>query len=306
VIPGSDLEITWHGADGSTWPLLDITAPVQLSKQSLAGLHMPAVTQQWTAAAHIAGRRRSGIVRDGRELELTVHVGDLNTPVRLGQDWRDLDARWWSSLSDEVPGRLVVSSSSGSRSLQLWLQEAPDPAYLTDPAIRGTQRYSLVLAAEDAYWSGSEITVPFEYAISDDQDYYGGRDGSGAGPDFFISGGSQFSNATVTNPGEIPAYPRYLITAPFASAVVGPGNDVVTLPFQQVNSQRVLIDTDPRVLSIVDGQGNDLWPLVGSGIDPIFAPIPPKATVPMTIELTGAETGSGVYVSLTPQFRRAW
>lgn len=306
MIPGTDLEVTWLGADGSVWPLTDVTEPVQLSKKSLLGLHLPKMAQQWSTSARIPGRRRTGVVLEGQEVELRVHVGDLVGEPRRGEQWRELNDRWWSSLSEEDPGTLVVSSTSGTRSLQLWLEEATDPAYLTDPAIRGSQGYDLVLGAEDAFWSGPELTVPFEYVTSDDQDYYGGRAGGGAGPDFYISGGSQFSNATVTNPGDFDGYPRYLITAPFASAVVGPGNDVVTLPFQTVGSQRVLIDTDPRVLSIVDGEGNDLWPLVGSAIDPIFAPLPRRSTVPMTIELEGAETGSGVYVSLTPRYRRAW
>jgi hypothetical protein len=112
--------------------------------------------------------------------------------------------------------------------------------------------------------------------------------------------------STVTNPGQVEAYPRYLITAPFRSVIVGPGDKLITLPFQQVGSQRVYIDTDPRVQSIVDGDGNDLWPLVGSAIDPLFAPIPKKTTVPMTIVLDSPAPGAGVYVSLTPLYRRGW
>ena len=58
--------------------------------------------------------------------------------------------------------------------------------------------------------------------------------------------------------------------------------------------------------SIINGNtGDNLWPLMGTAaID--FASIPPGGTVPITIQVTGASSGTSVYVRVTPYYRRAW
>lgn len=306
------LAIDVLGADGSQWHLLDPTSGVQLPG-GISGLHLPGREPQWSQTARIPGRRRRGVTVAGKQVVMNVHVGDLQQPYRVDEDWRLLDAAWWRALGGgEQPFTLSVSNGLTDilgrpdvRSLQLW-DESEDPGYIQDPAMAGSHDYEVHAGAESAYWTGPEVTRKFEYSTSDAEDYYGGAAGSGFGPPFHISGAVQFSSAAIPNPGELPAYPRYRINAPFNSVVVGVGDDVVTLPFSQVLSQQVLIDTDPRVLSIVDAQGHDLWPLVGTAIDPIFAPVPPGSSTPLTIAMDGADVGAYVEVSLTPLYRRAW
>jgi hypothetical protein len=300
------------GADGSVWELLDPRSGVTLSG-GISGLHLPPASAQWSETARIPGRRRRGQTVGGRETQMRVHVGDLFAPRRVGEAWKQLDGAWWHALGGgDAPFTLRVTNdrfdAAGRpdvRTLQLW-DATDDPGFAADPEVHGSAEYDVTASAEAAYWSGPDLVSSFDFSAEDSQDYYGGLVGGGFGPPFYISAGSQFSNATVFNPGDVDAYPIYVIRAPFLSAVVGIGEDLVTLPFAQVATQRVVVNTDPKVLSIVDGNGNDLWDLVGGGIDPLFAPVPPRATTALTLALDGADTGAGVDVHITPQYRRAW
>lgn len=306
------LSIDVLGADGSEWHLLDPTSGVQLPG-GITGLQRPATETQWAQAARIPGRRRRGATVSGRELTMRVHVGDLRRPYRVDADWRLLDAAWWRALGGgEEPFTLRVDAGTTDalgrpdvRTLRLW-DTTVDDGYVVDPAIAGSAEYAVTADAESAYWTGPEVVETFAYQAGDEQDYYGGTAGGGFGPDFYISGGTQFVQASIANPGDVPAYPRYRITAPFDGVTVGVAGEVIVMPFAQTASQQVIIDTDPRVQSIVDAQGIDLWPLVGTAIDPIFAPIPPGASIPLTIAMGSADIGSAVQVALTPLYRRAW
>lgn len=300
----SEVTVTWLGADGTSWNLLDPKSPVQIIG-AFAGLHFPESTSRWTSTARIPGRKRRGVVHDGKKVSFRLHVGDLFAPVRVGPEWRDVDARWWQAMPEDAPGVLTVTTARGARSLQLWLDEAPDPMFATDPAIVGSQEYEVTLAAEAYAWSGEELTYPFEYADEGGDDFFGGAAGGGYGPPFVIGGASMFQTAEVSNPGDYDVFPRYKLTAPFGSATIGIGDDLVTLPFGSDVGQEISVDTDPEQLTIVNEAGTNLWPLLGSAPDPLFAAIPPGATVPITIELTAADAGAEVEVSFTPLYRRA-
>lgn len=304
-----DIAIDLRGVDGSLWHLLDPRSGVQLAG-GVKGLSVPVPTAQWSESATIAGRRRRGVAYAGRDVTMRVHVGDLHQPVRRGPDWRRLDAAWWSAVSPDAPCTVAVDAGLTDalgrpdvRTLQLW-DASDDPGFGYDPAQVGSAVYDMDLQAESAWWSGPDVVRRFNYQSSGSANYYGGS--TGLGPPFIIGAGSQFASASIDNPGQRPAYARYRVFAPFGSAAVGLPGQLIPLPFSQVASQQVVIDTDPRRMTIRDGAGNNLWPLVGAGLDPIFAPIPPGASVPLTIVLDQPADGAGVEVSLTPLYRRGW
>ena len=256
----------------------------------------------------------------GRTIEMRILVGDTAGAIRRGEPWRQLDEAWWTALGGgEAPFTLRVTTPGvdllgrpKQRYLQLW-DETLDEGMNVDPAQHGRGAYTVTAEAEAALFSGLKVTAPFVYNPADDVDYYGGP--AALGPPYYVGGGSQFTNATITNPGQTDAWPLWVVTAPFSSASVGlVGRNargemvpmIVPLPFEQIRSQQVVIDTDPRRRSITDGAGNNLWPLIGPGLDPLFAPVPPGVSVPLTITLDNPAAGSRVDVALTPEFRRAW
>ena len=309
----SGLAIDVLGVDGSVWHLLDPFSPVQVVNASIVGLQLPTSTGQWSETAGLDGRRRRGRTVAGRDASFTVVVGDSYPPRRYDDAWRVLDDAWWTALGGgDEPFTLRVSTTGVDalgrphvRTLQLW-DESKDAGTSVDSALAGVARYEVAAAAETPWWSGPEVTARFAFNPGAEVDYYGGADGGGYGPPYYIGGGSQFAEAAITNPGQQLAWPRYRISAPFGSASVGLPGKVVPLPFGQVTSQAVVIDTDPRHRYIRSAEGDNLWPLIGPGVEPIFAPIEAGSSVPLSITLDRAELGAAVEVSLTPEYRRAW
>lgn len=299
------INITWTGVDGSVWDLTGGTQGVILST-GVGGLNLPAFTQQVSKAARVPGQRYLGTVYDARSFPLTVHVGDVWTAPRVGADWLTLDAAWWASLSAEATGRLTVTTSNGGRSLACRLASTPDPAYPFDPSDQGSATYPLTLSADKPFWTGPDITVPFPYPASG-ANYYGGGSGT-KGPPFTIGSSSALANATITNPGDRPAYLRYVFTGPGTPwfEINGHRTTLPTLGSGQV----VSIDTNPlasnAVQDISSGGSVDFWPFMGA--HDFWIAVPPKTSgfpIPMGIA-SGVSGASGISVTLTPQYMRAW
>ncbi|MEI4273930.1 hypothetical protein TEK04_19590 [Klenkia sp. LSe6-5] len=295
------------GADGSVWSLTTRGAPAQLLG-GITGLFNADGETRWTTRD--VGRRRRGRIVQGRSVSFQVLLGDNLHPSSA--PWRAVNAAWWAALGggdDPFTLRLTLPETDSLgrpdvRTLQLWDTSTDPGTSAVFSPYAGRAVFPVTAEAESAFWSGPEVTASFVYNPAADVDYYGGPDG--LGPPFYIGGGSQFDNATISNPGQTPAWLRWAITAPFSSASVGVGGDLIPLPFAQVLSQRVVIETDPRRRSITDGAGNNLWPLIGPGLEPLFAPVPSGMSVPLSIVLDNPAAGSRVDVALPPEYRRAW
>jgi hypothetical protein len=302
------------GADGSVWPLLQHGAPAQLV-DGITGLFSPRGETQWVERR--AGRRRQGRKVSGRSIRFRVMVGEHQQPGSAS--WLAVDNAWWTALGGgddpftlrvtspglDVLGRPVV------RTLRLWDESEDEGTGAVFSAAKGKAIYTITAEAEAAYWSGPAVRELFEYQPGEEADYYGGASGTGYGPPFVVGGGSPFSQASISNPGDVEAYARWTVTPPFSAASVGlpalPGGQprVVPLTFSQVSSQQVVIETDPDRRSITDGRGTNLWPLI-RGVDPLFPPIPARTDVALAVTLDQPAAGSAVEVVLVPQHRRAW
>lgn len=306
------MKLTVIGADASTWDLLDPTSPVTLTG-GIKGLHVPTVSGVWSDTAAGDSRRRRGRVVAPRQVVMKVHVGDLVGTYRDGVDWLPADSAWWTALGGgETPftlqldlERLDALGRPDVRHLVLW-DESEDDGYDVDPSGPGSQDYVVQASPESPWWAGPTVTARFAYNPVAAANYYGGS--TGLGPPFVISAGSQFRNAAIPNPGQRPAWLEYRVIAPFgyAEVGVGAGDRVVPLPFSQVAGQQVVIVTDPRRRSITDGAGTNLWPLLAPGLEPLFDPVPPGASVPLHVRLDDAALGAAVEVSLVPEYRRGW
>lgn len=298
-----DLQVLWEGVDGSIWDLLNPLSPVRA--MSLEGLGLPSFTNSWSKSPARDGQRYESTVWDLNTVTVTVEVGDAYIPDgytrrRRGEDWRQLDRSFRASLSPELEGRLVVISGVGRRELAVRLVAPVSPPSKIDPAVLGYATYQLQLTAGDEpWWVGNEVAAVFPWSDTS-QPFFGGNSGSTL---LYISVASVFSSAVIPNPGDRPAYARWWARGPFGSLRVGVGEEVVVLPLNLGADQAVYVDSLAQ--TIVDGQGGNLWPLMGY-VNPTWAPIPAGESVPLHIEMDGAAAGAVVGVSLRPRYNAPW
>lgn len=287
--------LTLHGVDGSVWNLLDRSSPVHLL-DGMGGLHLAPATNRWARTARRSGRRWKDVATDSREFTMNLRVGDADPPYRLGDEWRALDGQFWKALAYDRSARLVVN---GERSLTFRLDDDNDHVYPKDPALYGKAVYSVACIADRPEWQADTVTATYSFAQTTPTNYYG----SGEGPPFVISTPDVARTATITNVGDMPAYPLWRITGPATTAVVGIGDRLIQIPFSRQAGQQIVIDTEAQ--TITDGAGVSLWPLMGyTPVD--FAPIPPGGRMPIAIGLEDGADSSQIQVTVTPLFRRAW
>lgn len=288
--------LTLLGADGSSWDLLDPLSPTQLVG-GMGGLHLPTSTGRWTQTARRSGRRFKDAVTDYRQFTMTVRVGDVIPPFRVDDDWRALDGQFWNSLRTDATSTLVMN---GNRSLTFRLDDSNEHEFPQDPSMRGQASYLIACVADRPEWLGNTAVSTYTFGPDTGTDYY---NGVSLGPPFTISAPSVSRRASISNVGDLPAYPVWTITGPATSARVGVGSRVISIPFPLLAGQQVIIDTE--ALTIVDAQGNSYWPQMGSQVVD-FAPIPPGGQVQIVVGLENGTATSEIDVRLTPRFRRAW
>lgn len=294
--------ITWTGVDGSTWDLLNGTT-VRLAK-GYSGLHLPSFTQVTSKASRIPGQRYLGTTYNARDVILPIIVYGAQ-----GDSWRAADDAWWQSLSPEDTGTLTVTTDAGSRSLDCRLGAASDPALDMYPGRQGVGQYALTLEADQPFWTGPDIVQSYQLPATDtSQNYYGGSGGGGVGPPFYITAGSVLTQATISNPGDRPAYARLTFTGPGQPTFTIAGG-TTTLP-QLVAGQSISIDTNPTassaVLDVTGGGASNFWPLMGA--HDFWHAIPAGAVgypIPLVFS-GGVYAQSTVTVTVTPLYNRAW
>jgi hypothetical protein len=289
----------WDAWDGTSWRLSSRDSGVFLLA-GVRGLTMPPIDRFSSASPAVAGSRYRGNRTDEREAFWPVKVWNDQS----SQDWIEYDRAWWKTLDPDKVGSWVVTQPNGDkRSLRLRFVDDGNPSFDTDPARAGWTRYGITLVAEEPYWMGDPITR--EWAASNPVDFFG----ASGGPSFFISSGHTLDNATITNDGNVEAWPVWRIDGPTTSVDLGVDGQTIEVPFTIAAGEAVVIDTDPRVQTAVQYDTVD-GVLQLPGLDRTedlgevgFAPVPAGASVPLDLNMVG--TGN-VSISLVPRYYRAW
>jgi hypothetical protein len=275
------------GADGSTWPLMGLgPSPVKLANE-IGGLHLPRVTHLWAQTARGSGRQWRGSRLESREFSLNVYIPDLSDA-----------ALFFEALSYDDTSQLVVNAS---RTLSFRLDEENDFVPVKDPSLKSDVVYPVHCIADRPEWTGTPTTATFPYQATSTTNFFGGGSGT-KGPLFYISAADLLKTASISNPGDLPAYPVWTIQGPLSTATVGVGNATITLPFPLQSTDYVIIDAAAQ--TIVDGQGNSLWPFMGYQAVS-FAPVPPGDLVQVAAGMSGGGSGAQISLTLTPLYRRA-
>lgn len=285
--------LTWTGADGQVWDLSDPSSGVVLSDGGITGLGMPPMTRYSATAPAVAGSRWKGWRVDEREVFLPVFIFSSSSSAQ----WVSRDRAFWAGVRPDAYGVLTYSTADGeSRSLRCRFSDDGTYSVSRDPNLTGWSLYGLTLVADEhPLWEGTRQR--WEFSAGTTAPFF-----SGAGGVVTISPSQTLSDASVTNLGDVDAWPAWSVTGPVDQISLGVGGGTVTYLAPVAAGQTVSIDTDPREMSVVDGSGVDL----SANATFRALPCPPGNPVELDIEASGAGAAARVSMTLTPQYFRAW
>ena len=295
------LHFLWHAWDGMTWDIgaVDGSSGVTLAA-GVRGLDFPQIDWHTSESASVDG---------AQDRSWRIPARDVFWPLRIWQDaksqeWLDYDAAFWRTMQPGRYGTWEVQQPSGvARTLRLRIQDPGDWEMGTDPALLGWAKYGRRLTAPDPYWRGDPIVRSWTTATG--SDFFGGV---AKAPPFIISPASTVSTATLTNPGDVPAWPVWTVYGPATAATLGIVGQTVSVPFAVASGKALVVDTDPRAQTayLYDVSGGELVnPVERTGdLGAVgFAAIPPGESVTLSLALTGSGT---IQCRLVPGWLRAW
>lgn len=284
------------GADGSGWNLTTGFEGVKLLG-GILGFDDPEFTAFWTERIGDGDRWR-GTRLNRRLVTMKFRVGKGET----GLAWRDLDRAWWKAVKrDGIMLLDVVLEDASHRYLPLRLDRATGAEIDFDPALTGYRLYLVTMVAEDPYWRGDDIVETWAFSTAG-ENFYGGSGGGGFGPPYYLSSSSGFGEAQVSNPGDVPAWPRWKVTGPCSGATLTVDGHAVAIPVAIPALTSIYIHTEPP-----DVFGDFLeskWHVMTGSTD--FAAIPVGAAVTVTAQMSEPAPGAGVTMVITPRYERAW
>lgn len=305
--------MTWTGWDGSEWDLLSPNSATLLMAGA-RGLNMPSLTDYTSESPAVDGTRFRGSRTNQREVFWPLLVyGDAGS-----QAWVEYDRAFWNTLRPGMSGVWTVTHPNGeTRSLRCRFKDDGGQSYDVDPSLVGWAAYGITLVADQPYWEGPAVTRTWKPSAP--TPFLGT-----GGPPFTISPGSSLGKATMNNPGDVDAYPLWVLTGPIDSASVGMSGKVTEYQAGIAAGKTVVIDTSPdqqRVAEIVAPPdalkvGSDEWSdylstAVASGTDRVLnlgkvafnAPIPTGKSVSLSLAVAGTGT---VTAAIVPYYNRAW
>lgn len=290
---------TWYAPDGSVWPLMDEDSGWFTLPDGISGLGAESI--QITTDR----RPRGGVrVRHIQPIERTItwglHVYSDESHQEFVDRWRAV-MHAFDQTSELGPGWLEIARPNGSaRRIQAYYQEGFDGeaglGVLSDSAV-------ITLLCEDPYWQDATPTV-IRRGYAEGVPYLA--------PYPTVSSAHVLGETTVTNPGQVIAWPEWLITGPASglTATLGTTGEAFTIDPNATPSpahgnllagEQVTIRTDPPQVRGPDGSnwigaldwpGAELWGLPAREHQVIFG-------------LAGAGPGSQVQLTFYPRYKSA-
>lgn len=284
--------IWWEGWDGSNWSLSDEESGLVLMRGA-RGFGGISIEHHRDQHASLAGSRWRDFRALDREIFLPIHIYSDGS----SQDWVEHNRAFLKTMRAGRQGWIhIVHPDGHHRRIQVRYEKGLEEAYEMDPAFYGWATYGVYLNAEQPYWERA-TPVGDIWRAPEPVYFFGAGATPGSGPPFGISDERNASTATITNPGDVEAWPKWIYRGPATSATVGVDGRTVEIPIALLAGESVTLDMDPRQQVALRENGTDVTGDLGS-FD--FAPIPDGATVPLDIELVG--TGGSIELQLTPLY----
>lgn len=282
--------MSWTGVDGSVWPLSDVYSFPAMGR-GVKGLHMPEMTVFESSTPLVPGVDITGYALPKRKV-----YWPLMFAAESADAWAASHAAFFDSFHPVEMGTWTVGTGDQARTLQLRGDFRGDYAFGMDPFVSGWAMIGVELEAPRPLWQGKPVGRTF-YA-EDEIDFIPDEDGD----DYYPSPNATFSTATLRNPGDEPAYLKWIVRGPHPANTLslGVSEADVEVPFTVDEGSELRIDTDPASESYATLDGVDVTDQLGFQV---FAPIPRRGVSTLTIEHTG--TGS-VRAEVVPLHWRAF
>ncbi|MDD7930065.1 phage tail domain-containing protein [Microbacterium thalli] len=286
------ISVEWFGADGSYWDLADGLEGVVLQAFGTEGMHDPELTKYASKGRAVPGKRQRGWRAEERKVFWPVLVYADGSP-----EWVDTYGRFFGSIDPERPGRWRVGFRGVYRELLLTgVYERPH-SFETHPTVFGWGRFGVELEAAQPFWIGTAIETPAFGAPAPVPFIQ-----PPGAPDFHVSAAENSSTATIDNPGNVEAWPKWEIVAsasvPGGVITLGTGGVTATIPFALAEGDVLLIDTDPRNVTATLNGEDVTQPL---GLVP-WSAVAPGESVALSIDIPQGVT---VQATLRPLYFRA-
>jgi hypothetical protein len=262
-------------------------------RPGVQGLSMLTPAQYVASSPGLHGQRFTGWRGLPRDVFLPVTI----QPEDGG--WLTVARDFFAGLRPDEEGTLTVIPSDGvPRTLGCRFVDDSSQAYDIDPALFEREVVGLNLVADDPWWKGPAVKGSYSTPAASSPFF----SPSGSASVLTISPGGTLASATITNPGDVPAWPLWTVRGPVTAFSIGYGASLLTATVALADGESLVIDTDPRVQAVRQQPSGVLVPFSQfSSIE--FAPIPAGESVALSLTLTG--TGA-VDVSFAPRYFRAF
>lgn len=286
----------WEGWDGSNWSLSDEQSGMVMMP-GIRGLGRISQDNHRDEHESLAGSRYRDFRATNRDLFLPVHLysdGDSDA-------WVKHNRAFTRTMRAGKTGWLHIIHPDGEhRRIQARYEKGLDESFDLDPAFFGWATYGIYLVAEQPYWEAA-TPVGDNWHSPEPVYFFGGGSTPGNGPPFGISDEKDVSTATITNPGDVETWPKWIYRGPATSASVGVDGEIVEIPIELEEGERIELDENPEVQAALKYSGStvtDVTELLGT-FD--FSPIPAGEEVDLDITLVGTGGGS-VELQITPLY----
>lgn len=283
------VDMSWTGWDGSTWSLVD---PDQgtVMLPGVRGLSMPKLEHKKDVYASVHGSRWRSYQVEEREVFWPIQV----YTDQGSQAWLERDAGFWRSLHPRRQGVWSVTQPDGSvRRLRLRFKDDGTQEFSVDPVMVGWATYGITLVAEQPFWEGELVTR--QWAVGAGGDFFN----TTGGPSFIISPSNTLATARISNPGDEPAWPTWILDGPFTSFGITVAGKTIGGTLSVGAGHQLVIETNPTIRSAkLDGVD-----VMGQLSQFGFYPLTDAADSALGLSLVG---NGAVTCRFTPLHHRAW
>lgn len=285
--------IWWEAWDGSNWSLSDESSGL-IMMRGARGFGNISIEHHRDDHESLAGSRWRDFRALNRDIFLPIHLysdGDSKA-------WVEHNRLFWKTMRAGKTGWLHIIHPDGQhRRIRARYDKGGEEAMEMDPAFFGWATYGIYMTAEQPYWEAAE-PIGDSWRSPEPVYFFGGGTEPGNAPPFGISDEKDVSTATITNPGDVEAWPKWIYRGPATSASVGVDGEIVEIPIELSEGQWITLDLNPYEQTAIRENGDDVTVDLGT-FD--FSPIPAGESVSLDITLIG--TGGGeIELQLVPLF----
>lgn len=285
------------GADGSTWDLR--RGPIRLAPGP-EGLGLPKFSRPTVESPGLDGQALQAI--GSRALAREGQLKGLMQPQATEAAWLALQRAWWAAWSPDLPATITITDpNGGTRSIGAFLDSDDGYGLDLEPTVNLFEELPVSWVADDPWWRGPEVQAG-SATVATGGDWLAG----GTAPPFAFQAAAVAGSGLLTNPGEVPAWPVYRVSAGTTSWSVAVNGQATAGAFTIPAGSRLVVDTDPAVQTalLIDGSGNvtNVTPQLSAIA---FAQVPVGGSVPVTTSVQGGN-GASVTVAISPRYRRGF